>query len=42
MRELMYDFCIYICAWIASLILVGTGLSAVYLIMGLIKGVLND
>lgn len=31
----------YICAWIASLILVGIGLSAVYLIMGLIKGVLN-
>ena len=41
MRELMYDFYIYICAWIASLILIGIGLSAVYLVMGLIKGMLN-
>ena len=31
----------YICAWIVSLILAGIGLSAVYLITGLIKGVLN-
>jgi hypothetical protein len=42
MREFMYDFFIYICAWIATLILVGIGLSTVYLIMGLIKGALND
>lgn len=38
----MNAFNAYICAWIASLILTGIGLSAVYLIMGLIKGVLND
>ena len=37
----MNAFCAYICAWIAGLILAGIGLSAVYLIMGLIKGVLN-
>ena len=41
MREFIYDFGIYICAWVASLILVGIGLSAVYLVMGLIKGMLN-
>lgn len=42
MREFIYDFYIYICAWIASLILIGAGLSVVYLIMGVLKGMLND
>lgn len=37
----MNAFWSYICAWIASLILVGIELSAVYLVMGLIKGALN-
>lgn len=37
----MNAFWSYICAWIASLILIGIGLSAVHLIMVLIKGVLN-
>lgn len=37
----MNAFWSYICAWIATLILVGIGLSTVYLITGLIKGVLN-
>ena len=34
----MREFYVYICAWIATLILVGIELSAVYLVMGLIKG----
>ena len=38
----MNAFNAYICAWIASLILAGIGLSMVYLIMVLIKGVLGD
>ncbi len=38
----MNAFWPYICAWIASLILTGIGLSILHLIMGLIKGVLND
>lgn len=33
----MNEFWAYICAWIAGLILIGTGLSIVYLIMGFIK-----
>lgn len=41
MRELMYDFYIYICAWIASLILIGIGLSIVYLVMEVIKWVIK-
>lgn len=38
----MNAFWSYICAWIASLILTGIGLSIVHLIVVLIKGVLND
>ena len=34
----MNAFWSYICAWIASLILVGIGLSGMYLITGIIKG----
>ena len=37
----MNAFWSYICAWIASLILVGIGLSGMYLITGIIKGALN-
>lgn len=37
----MNAFWAYICAWIATLILVGIDLSAVHLIMVLIKVVLN-
>ena len=33
----MNAFWAYICAWITGLILIGTGLSIVYLIMGFIK-----
>ena len=37
----MNAFWAYICAWIATLILVGIGLSIVYLVMEVIKWVIK-
>ena len=37
----MNAFWSYICAWIATLILVGIGLSIVYLVMEIIKWVIK-